>query len=85
VFDIATMSRKHLESLDAGKIGLFPLQKSEARQIVATKQAFDASVRGRAEISYEAEIRASTPVFLPFEDAWVGVLDLIAKIGIPDR
>ncbi len=84
VFDIATMSRKHSEVLDTRKIGLFLLQKSEARQILATKQAFDAGIRDRAEIRYEAEIRASTPVFLPFKDAWIEVLDLITKTDIDD-
>ena len=83
VFDIASMVRKHAESIDLAKISAFLLRKSETRGIIATKSAFDASVRSRASASYEAEIEPFTTEFIPFDDAWKEVLILVSRLDIP--
>lgn len=84
VFDIASMLRKHPELIDPGKVSSFLLRKSEAREIVATKGAFNDDVRGRASLSYDAEVREFTTEFIPFDDAWAEVLALVSRLTIPD-
>ena len=84
VFDIASMARRHGDTIDLGKVSAFLLRKSEAREIVATKSAFDESVRQRAAVTYEDEIRPFTTEFIPFDEAWEEVLRLVARLSIPD-
>nr|WP_254053769.1 hypothetical protein [Singulisphaera sp. GP187] len=78
------MLLKHLELIDPGKVSSFLLRKSEAREIVATKGAFNDDVRGRASLSYDAEVREFTTEFIPFDDAWAEVLALVSRLTIPD-
>jgi predicted nucleotidyltransferase component of viral defense system len=84
VFDIASMVRRHGASLDLGKVASFLVRKSEARDIVAAKPAFNASVRERALVGYEEQIRPFTTEFIPFDEAWEEVLALVARLSIPD-
>jgi predicted nucleotidyltransferase component of viral defense system len=84
VYDVASMVRKHSELIDIGKVSSFLLRKSEARQIVATKGAFNEAVRERAAASYDAEVRDFTTEFIPFDEAWGEVLDLVLRLSIPD-
>jgi predicted nucleotidyltransferase component of viral defense system len=82
VFDIASMLRKHADSIDLGKVSSFLIRKSEARQIVATKRAFDETVKKKAETSYDAEIREFTTEFITFDQAWSEVLILVSHLTI---
>jgi predicted nucleotidyltransferase component of viral defense system len=84
VFDIASMVRSHSDAIDLGKVSAFLIQKSEAREIIATKSAFDESVREKAEVNYEAEIRPFTTEFIPFVEGWGEVLRFVAKLRIPE-
>ncbi len=84
VFDIASMVRKHSALIDLEKVSSFLVRKSEAREIVATKGAFDEEVREKAETTYEAEIRDFTTEFIPFDEAWAEVLAFVARLTIPE-
>ena len=84
VYDIASMVRKHSAVIDLGKVSSFLLQKAKARQIVATKSAFDAKVREKASATYDAQIRNFTTAFIPFEDAWAELLTFVSRLSIPD-
>ena len=83
VFDIASMVRRHGATLDLGKVSEFLVRKSEVREIVATKSAFNGEVRERALVSYEAEIRPFTTEFIPFDEAWHDVLALVSRLDLP--
>ena len=84
VFDIASMVRRHHETIDLNKVSTFLVKKSEARGIVASKSAFDESVRDKAAVSYQEEVRPFTVRFIPFDEAWDEVLRLVARLTIPD-
>lgn len=84
VFDIASMFRRHGGTMDLGKVSAFLVRKSEAREIVATKSSFDKSVREKAVVNYEQEIRPFTTAFIPFDEAWDDVLRLVSRLSIPD-
>jgi predicted nucleotidyltransferase component of viral defense system len=84
VFDIASMVRRHGDTMDLDNISIFLIKKSETRGIVATKSAFGESVREKAAFNYEAEIRGFTTEFIPFAEAWAEVLSLVAKLRIAE-
>jgi predicted nucleotidyltransferase component of viral defense system len=83
-FDIASRVREHRDKLDVAKISDFLLRKSEGRIISPRKSSFDAEVRRRAETVYDAEIRPQTSAFIPFDDAWAEVLQLVSQLSIPE-
>jgi predicted nucleotidyltransferase component of viral defense system len=84
VFDIASMVRRHANTIDPSKISAFLVQKSEAREIVATKSSFNAAVREHAAVNYDQEIAPFTTAFIPFDEAWDDVIRLVSRLGIPD-
>jgi predicted nucleotidyltransferase component of viral defense system len=84
VFDIASRVREHRGKLDLAKISEFLLRKSEGRIDSPRKSSFAAEVRCRAEAVYEPEIKVQTSAFIPFEDAWAEVLQLVSQLSIPE-
>jgi predicted nucleotidyltransferase component of viral defense system len=84
VFDIASMIRRHGDTVDLSKISAFLLQKSEAREIIATKSSFNEPVREKAAVSYDQEVSPFTTAFIPFDEAWDEVLRLVSRLSIPD-
>ena len=48
------------------------------------KPAFNASVRERALVGYEEQIRPFTTDFIPFDEAWEEVLAFVARLSLPD-
>ena len=83
VFDIASMARKHPGLIDVAKVSAFLLRKSEAREIVATKVAFNDEVKVKAEATYNDEVEPFTTEFIPFDEAWAEVLALVVRLTIP--
>jgi predicted nucleotidyltransferase component of viral defense system len=83
VFDIASQVRENRMKLDLGKISDFLLRKSEGRIDSPRKSSFDDEVRRRAEAVYAKEISAQTSAFIPFEEAWREVLQLVRELSIP--
>ncbi len=84
VFDIASMVRLHGSTLDLSKVSTYLVEKSEAREIVAAKSSFNESVREKAFVNYQKEIRDNTTAFIPFDEAWNEVLLLVSRLSIPD-
>lgn len=83
VFDIASVIRRLGESLDLEKVSRYLIKKSTARGIDARKERFDDDVRNRATVGYDALVGRSDPDFIPFEDAWAAVLDIVSRLDIP--
>ncbi len=84
VFDIASMVRPHGSTLNLSKVSSFLVEKAEARGIVAQRSAFNDSIRKRAFAGYDTEIRPSTTVFIPFDEARSEVVAFVARLHIAD-
>jgi predicted nucleotidyltransferase component of viral defense system len=84
VFDIASMVRRFGTSLNLDKISSFLVEKSAARDIIATKAAFNDEVKARAQSNYESEIKPFTSEYIYFEDAWEDVLRLVEALSIAE-
>ncbi len=84
VFDVASRARERREELDFGKISAFLLRKCEGRIDSPRKRSFDDEVRRRSEAVYAKEIGSQTSAFIPFDDAWAEVLQLVRQLSIPE-
>lgn len=85
VYDIALMSRKNKSNLNYVKICKYLQDKSEIRDVVAKYSAFNADVEKRAAYEYDTRIREQTGKdFIPFNEAWAIVLDLVRELNLPD-
>jgi predicted nucleotidyltransferase component of viral defense system len=84
VYDIASRWRASRTSIDLGKVSEFLLRKSVARDITPRKSSYNDSVRERASVNYDEEIKAQATVFIPFEEAWAEVIDVVRQLSIPD-
>lgn len=83
VYDIARMLRNHADQIDRRRVGEYLLRKSAARGIRATRSAFDEEVRRRARVDYDMLFDALDPDFVPFDEAWAAVVELVAGLDIP--
>lgn len=84
VFDIARILRLHGASLDRRKVTDYLLRKAANRDIVPTVAAFvDPEIKSRAVYGYETLFSKSEPDFVPFEEAWLSLLGLVAELGLP--
>jgi len=86
VFDISSRWRKYRGSLDLTKVSDFLMRKSQGRIDPPRKGSFDDNVRQRAESVYQKSIMPQThsDVFIPFDEAWADVLELVSLLAIPD-
>lgn len=84
VYDISSAIRRHGAKIDSDKVSSFLLRKSEARNINASKNHFNESVRERAIIGYEKEILPFTSDPISFDDAWTDVLMFVSRLIIPE-
>jgi predicted nucleotidyltransferase component of viral defense system len=85
VFDIAWNYRENKSHLDYAKIGIFLQAKSEIRDVEAKRSAFNADVSGRAAYEYDTRIQKQAgKAFIPFEEAWALVIDLVTELNLPD-
>jgi predicted nucleotidyltransferase component of viral defense system len=82
VYDIANIARLGL-IMDDAKVSTYLTLKSEARDIHPRKGSFDDTVRDLAVIGYEDLMAPDDPDFIPFDEAWARVLELVAKLSIP--
>lgn len=84
LLDISVMLREKA-GLDLGLVAAFLLRKAEARDIQATKSAFQApEIWERASTGYEGLRITSRGLFVPFEEAREALLDLVSRLQIPD-
>jgi predicted nucleotidyltransferase component of viral defense system len=84
VFDIASRFQTHGANLDLTKISEFLLRKSQGRISSPRKSSFDDEVKKRAEAVYDEEIRHQTSEFIPFDEAWADVLQLVRLLPLPE-
>jgi predicted nucleotidyltransferase component of viral defense system len=84
VYDIASRMREFGASIDLGKVSEFLLRKSGARNIEPRKSSYNESVRQQAMVNYDEEIKAQATVFIPFEEAWAEVLQVVSRLSIPE-
>lgn len=83
VLDIATVLADPADRLDEFKVAAFLVAKSQARGIHATRSAFDADIRVRAMVEYDRLRADAGEAFIPFDQAWAAVLDLVNRLDIP--
>jgi len=84
VFDLARYARARRNELDLVKIARFLLEKAAVRDIQVTKRAYDDEARTRASADYEKLEEQIQEEFIPFEQAWALVLELVNSLDIPD-
>jgi predicted nucleotidyltransferase component of viral defense system len=85
VYDIALMFNKNKSHLEYKKIANYLQAKSEIRDIYARLSAFNIVVKSMAVYQYDTRIQEQTGIdFIPFNDAWELVLDLVRKLNLPD-
>ena len=84
VFDIASRWREHRDAMNLEKVSEFLVRKSVGRIAPPRKSSFDDEVRSRAEAVYREEISRQTPEFIPFEEAWADVLQLVGRLSLPE-
>jgi predicted nucleotidyltransferase component of viral defense system len=83
VYDIAKYVRQH--TIDRDKIGRFLVQKATIRDIEVRKSSFDEVIRKMAYEDYDARIHEQAPNnFIPFDEAWQDVVELVKSLDIPD-
>jgi predicted nucleotidyltransferase component of viral defense system len=84
-FDIARAVREHGESLNLDKIATYLIAKCGVRGIHAARSAFaDEEVKKGAAFEYDTNLAISQTDWIPFDEAWQTVLDLVGKLTIPE-
>ncbi len=79
VYDVARAARVDRNDLDPRKIHQYLVAKCAAREIAVTFESFGDEARRRAAYGYE-ELKADLGSdFIPFEDAWNEVLQLVRQ------
>lgn len=62
----------------------FLIRKSEARDIFPTKSGFsDPEIRSRSADAYDDLADTTRHTFIPFDEAWDIVMDLVNQLDIP--
>ncbi|MDY7107174.1 MAG: nucleotidyl transferase AbiEii/AbiGii toxin family protein [Planctomycetota bacterium] len=84
VFDIARYYRASGARLALVKISRFLIEKAAVREIQVTKRAYDEEARMRASADYEKLEEQIDEEFIPFEQAWALVRELVNALDIPE-
>ncbi len=84
VYDVARAARGVLGALDLDRVASFLIAKSAARDIAVRKTSFGQEARRRAADGYDARLGDIGDAHIPFDEAWLDVLGLIAKLDLPD-
>ena len=84
VLDIAVIVQT-VPDLAMGDIASFLIRKAEIRDITISRQTFsDEQLWQRARVGYDALQSTVRTVFIPFEEARLIVLALVAKLNLPE-
>lgn len=82
LLDITATRRRH--PLDLQKVAVFLEQKSATRGVSVSRAAFRvAELERRARQDYDDLRDTTRSVFIPFDDAWRELLDLVDALDIP--
>jgi predicted nucleotidyltransferase component of viral defense system len=85
LLDIAVLLRSDA-SLNLKLVAEYLLRKGQAREIVVSKAAFhNPEVRSRAHSDYSALETTTRRLFVPFEEAWTLIEDLIQRLDLPEQ
>jgi hypothetical protein len=75
----------HRAGIDRGKIAEYLLRKSSIREIEPKKSMFDDEIRQIAASEYDSRVGGETgDDFIPFDEAWRGVIEFVQSLDIPD-
>lgn len=84
VIDIASIVRNESLKINRVRIGEFLVRKSEARGVPATLMAFrDPDLERRSKANYDALRDTVRYTFIPFDEAWETVMQLVDSLDIP--
>lgn len=84
VLDIASISLASNLQIDHHKVATFLLQKSSARNVVVSRARFrEPELRLRSAKQYQDLADTTRHTFIPFDDAWEIVMDLVDQLDIP--
>jgi len=84
VFDLAYQWRGRKGQLDRAKIRIYMVSKCEARDIDASRSAFDNEIRVMASEGYERLRDDTGDAFIEFDEAWSLVMELVSAIDLPE-
>lgn len=85
VLDIASMCVANNLEIDQSKVGEFLLRKSAARKVSVSRTDFqDSEIRHRSAEQYDDLRHTTRFTFIPFDEAWEIVMDLVDQLDIPD-
>lgn len=85
ILDIATLFSTGGLDISPASVSEFLLRKSAARDVTVTRSAFhDPEIRRRSSELYDELRKTTRHTFIPFDDAWATVMDLVSQLDIPD-
>lgn len=84
VYDISSRWRISRAKVDLTKVSDYLRRKAAGRIEPPRKSSFDEDVKSKAKLQYEQQLGPQTREFIPFEDAWADVLELVSLLSIPD-
>lgn len=85
ILDVASLWLSTSHSIQTPLVSDFLIRKSTAREIAPSKSAFrDPEIRARSAESYADLADTTRHTFIPFDEAWEIVMDLVNQLDIPD-
>lgn len=85
VIDIAGLMKSDSVQIDPSRISRFLTEKSNARYIDVNRSGFlDPEVRHRSAEQYVDLEQTTRYTFIPFDEAWAMVMELVDQLDIPD-
>ena len=84
VYDIARLLRCEGARIDRRKVSEYLRRKAHARAIEPRRSSFNDEIKRRAAYAYGHLFQEIDPDFIPFDEAWSAVLNLVGQLDIPD-
>lgn len=85
ILDLALLRSHKADSLDLRLVSEYLVRKSEAKGLQPTKSSIGTEEnRERATREYDALRNTTRHTFIPFDEAWTIVMDLVNQLDIPD-
>lgn len=85
ILDVASLWSSTNHSIQTNLVSDFLIRKSTAREIAPSKSAFrDREIRARSSDAYSDLADTTRHTFIPFDEAWNIVMDLVDHLDIPD-
>lgn len=81
--DVVQMFRKRSSEIDVKKISDYFVRKCRVRNIYPTKEMFNDDVKARAAYEYETLFSVNDPEYIPVDQAWNELRNVIQTLDIP--